>query len=136
MTIEHNTALARRYFDGTVNCMNGADRDGALKIVDDLMTDDFEMAFNNDVEVVRGREGHKQFLIEHADAYPDDRWTVEALVADAHLVACQWHFQGRHARSGNAIDVRAADIYRVRDGRLAELRRFLDFADLRRQTRA
>jgi hypothetical protein len=39
-------------------------------------------------------------------------------------------FQARHAKSGNPIDVRAADFFTVRNGRLAELRRFLDFESL------
>jgi ketosteroid isomerase-like protein len=59
-----------------------------------------------------------------------------ALVADPEVVACQWRIRATHATSGNAIDVQAADIFRIRAGRLAELRRFLDFKSLDRQTQA
>ncbi len=102
------------------------------------MTDDFAMFYSSDTdaEATRGQELHKEFLVEHARNSPDDHWTVEALLADDEGAACQWRIQSRHARTGNSIDVRAADFFRVRDGRLAELRRFLDFKDLGRQTRA
>jgi ketosteroid isomerase-like protein len=54
---------------------------------------------------------------------------------DEDAAACRWRIQTIYARTGNPVDVRAADFFRVRDGRLAELRRFLDFESLNRQTR-
>jgi ketosteroid isomerase-like protein len=60
---------------------------------------------------------------------------VQELVADAETVACRWRFQGNHAETGNAVDVLAADFFTVRNGRLAELRRFLDFQSFEQQLR-
>ncbi len=137
MSAEQNAALVRRYFGECVNKVNGPDHDRALTLVDELMTDDFVMFYNSDTEAdaTRGRELHKEFLVEHARNFPDDHWTVEVLLADDEGAACEWRIKSSHARTGNSIDVRAADFFRVRDGRLAELRRFLDFKDLARQTR-
>jgi ketosteroid isomerase-like protein len=137
MPTEQSAELVRRYFRDCVNAINGPDRDQALAIVDELLTDDFTMSYNNetDAEAAGGRERHKAFLIEHAEAFPDDNWAIEALVADEEVVACQWRIQANHAKTGNRIDVHAADIFRVRDGRLAELRRFLDFKSFERQLR-
>jgi ketosteroid isomerase-like protein len=137
MSIELNTSLVRRYFDECVNEVNRSDERRALEVVDELMTDDFVMFYNNDTDdqAQRGRDQHKSFLVGHARAYPDDDWTIETLIANDDVVACVWRIRSRHAASGNRIDVRAADFFRVREGRLAELRRFLDFKDLDRQAR-
>lgn len=103
----------------------------------DAMSPDFVMAYNNDTdaESARGRDRHKEFLVEHARGFQNDHWTVEAIVADELVVACRWRIEATHARTGNPIDVRAADFFTVRDGRLAELRRFLDFKALDDQVR-
>jgi len=137
MSAGQNAALVRRYFGECVSRVNGPDQVRGVGIVDELMTDDFIMFYNSDTEAeaTRGRELHKEFLVEHARNFPDDHWTVEVLLADDEGAACQWRIQSSHARSGNSIDVRAADFFQVRDGRLAELRRFLDFKNLSRQTR-
>lgn len=124
-------------FEDCVSPASGADQAHALAVADELLTEDFVMFFNNDTEAeaAHGRDEHKRFLVDHARAYPDDHWTIEALIAGDEAAACRWHFLGTHAETGNPIDVRAADFYRVRDGRLAELRRFLDFRSLNRQAR-
>ena len=137
MSAEQNVSLVRRYFEECVAPASGPDQGRALAIADELLTEDFVMFYNNasDAEATRGRDRHKEFLVGHADWYPDDRWTVEALIADEESVACQWRLHATHAKTGNPVDARAADFFRVRDGRLAELRRFLDFKSLDRQTR-
>jgi len=137
MSAEQNAALVRRYFEECVSGASGPDQEHALSIVDEILTEDFVMFYNNatDAKADRGREHHKEFLVDHARAYPDDHWTIEALLADEEAAACWWRIQARHARTGNPIDVRAGDFFRIRDGRLAELRRFLDFKSLDRQTR-
>ena len=137
MSAEHHATLVRRYFDDVLNGLNGPDPARALAIVDQLFADDFKMGFNNatDAEMAHGRAAHKAFLVDHARDYPDDHWIVEELIAVDDAIACQWHIRARHVESGNPIDVRAADFYRVRDGRLAELRRFLDFQSFNRQKR-
>jgi ketosteroid isomerase-like protein len=137
MSTQLNLSLVRRYFTECVSCASGPDQHRALGVVDELLSVDFVMSYNNetDAEAAHGRERHKEFLVEHARNFPDDHWTVEALVADDELVACHWRIQATHAETGNSIDIRAADFFRVRDGRLAELRRFLDFESLGHQER-
>jgi ketosteroid isomerase-like protein len=137
MTAEQNAALVRRYFEDCVSRAGLADPAAALATLDELMASDFSMSYNNatEGEAERGRDAHKAFLFEHARNFPEDRWTIETLIADGESVACQWRIRSKHARSGNSIDVRAGDFFRVRDGRLTELRRFLDFTSLGEQTR-
>lgn len=138
MSAEQNASLVRRYFEECVSVASGPEQDRALAIVDELLTDDFVMFYNNDgdAEATRGRDRHKEFLVRHARNLPDDHWTVETLIAAEDSVGCQWHFQSMHPRTGNPVDVRAADFFRIREGRLAELRRFLDFKTFDRQMRS
>lgn len=137
MARKQNAALVRRYFEECVNRVNRGDQLGALSVLDEVLTAEFTMVYNNEspAEADRGPAAHKEFVIGHARAYPEDDWTIEAIVADDETVACQWRITATHAVTGRSIEVRAADFFVVRDGRLAELRRFLDFADLGRQTR-
>jgi ketosteroid isomerase-like protein len=137
MSSEHNLALVRRYFSECVSGASGPDWHRALSVVDELLSADFVMVYNNDsdAEATHGRERHSEFLVDHARTSPDDHWTVEAVVADEAVVACQWRIQATYAETGKRIDVRAADFFMVRDEHLAELRRFLDFASFRRQLR-
>jgi ketosteroid isomerase-like protein len=134
---EKNSALVRRYFADCVNGAGGPNAQRALALVDELLNADFVMFYNNqtDAEATRGRERHKEFLTRHARSYRDDQWTVEGLVADEETVACRWRIQATHAETGNRIDLRAADFFVVRSGRLSELRRFLDFDALNQQKR-
>ena len=132
-----NPDVVRRYFAECIPAATEHDEARLDVLLEELLTDDFAMAYNGqpDGEAGRGRADHRRFLLEHAAAYQDDRWTVEALVADEERVACWWRIEARHAPTGRPIDIHAADFYVVRGERLAELRRFLDFASLRLQTK-
>jgi ketosteroid isomerase-like protein len=135
---EQNVELVRRYFADCVSGASGPDQPRALALVDELLSPDFVMSYNNDgdAEAVRGREQHKDFLVRHGAAFPGDTWTLEAILAAGPTVACRWHFEATHAETGNAVQARAADFFRVEDGRIAELRRFLDFESFYRQVQA
>jgi ketosteroid isomerase-like protein len=132
---ERNAALVRRYFTDCVSRASGPDQAAALAVLDEVMSSDFVMFYNDetDAEAMRGRERHKEFLVGHVRNLPDDTWTVESLVADEMTVACAWRFEGTHANTGNRVAARAADFFVIRDGQLAELRRFLDFKSFERQ---
>lgn len=133
--VDSNAALVRRYFTECVSAATGPHQNVALVLVDELLTADFVMLYNSqpDNEASRGRKRHKAFLIAHARRFPDDHWTIEALLAGQDLVACQWRFEANQPPPGGRIDVRAADFFKVRDGQLAELRRFLDFESFEKQ---
>ena len=136
MSAEQNVAIVRRYYEECANDYGDPDKKRALAVVDELLSPDFAMSYNNesDAEAVRGKEQHKAFLVGHTRAFPGERWTVEGIVADERTVACRWRIQATHAETGNPIDLRAADFFTIRDGQLAELRRFLDFQTLAEQT--
>jgi len=135
MASKENIALALSYYEDCANDYGDPEKTRAMEAADRLLSDDFVLYYNNDSddEAREGREGHKQFLLRHTHSFPGERWTIEAAVADDQVVACQWHLRATDAKTGNPIDLRAADFFAVRDGRLAALRRFLDFRDLDKQ---
>ncbi len=134
MSVAHNIATVRRYYE---ECANDGDphKTHALGVVNDLLSTDFAMAYNDqpDGAAGRGRDTHQAFLTGHAQAFPGEHWTIEAIVADEQLVACRWRVQATHAETGNPVELRGADFFTIRQGQLADLRRFLDFASLRAQ---
>jgi ketosteroid isomerase-like protein len=84
------------------------------------------MYFNgdDDAEAMHGLDEHKEFLVGHTRAFGGERWSVEAIVADENTVACRWRCRATDSDTGNPIDIRAADFFSVRDGRLSALHRF------------
>jgi ketosteroid isomerase-like protein len=135
MRSEANIGILRRYYEECANDYGDPEKRRALAAVDELLSPDFAMYYNNesDGEARRGADEHKEFLIAHTRAFQGERWTVEAIVADEQTVACQWRVQATHTETGNPIDVRAADFFTVEGGRLAPLHRFLDWEMVRAQ---
>jgi ketosteroid isomerase-like protein len=130
-----NITTVRRYYEECANDDGDPAKTRALAVVDQILSDDFAMRYNNqsDAEAVHGRDQHKAFLLRHTRNFAGERWTIEGIVADEELVACRWRLQATHTETGQPIDLRAADFFTVRDGQLAELRRFLDYRTLMSQ---
>jgi len=135
---EDNLEIALRYYAECAEDDGDPEKQRAVAAADRLIADDFAMYYNNgdEQDAERGRDAHKQFLFRHTAAFPGERWTIEAAVADSDTVACRWHLTCTDAETGNPIDLRAADFWTVRNGRLAVLHRFLDFRDLDEQRAA
>jgi ketosteroid isomerase-like protein len=132
---ERNIALARRYYAECTPDDGDPEKKRAQQVVDEILGADFTMYFNSeaDDEAMHGPDEHKDFLVRHTRSFGGERWSVEAIVADEDTVACQWRIRATHTETGNPIDLQAADFFTVRDGRLAVLRRFLDFETLEAQ---
>ena len=129
MSVDQNTALALRYYAECPPDDGDPEKNRARQTVDEILSPDFIMYFNGDRddEAMHGRDEHKEFLVAHTRAFAGERWSVEAMVVDENTVACQWRCRATHSETQNPVDVLAADFFTVRDGRLAVLRRFLDF---------
>ena len=138
MSDEQNLALALRYYKECPPDVGDPEKQHAKQVVDEILTPDFTMYFNCETaeEAAHGRDEHKRFLVAHTHSFPGERWSVEAIVASEQTVACHWHARATHRETNNPIDMHAADFFTVRDGRLAELRRFLDFSTLMDQLEA
>ena len=87
-------------------------------------------------------EHFKQFYGMLLSAFPDATMTVDEQLAERDLVATRKTLRGTHsgelwglAPTGNRVEWEFIDIFRVRDGRLAEHWTHMDFEALRAQMR-
>ena len=113
-----NKALVRRIFE---QGMNGGDD----RVLDECMTADF---VNHDMPApVPGPEGFRQVLGMFRSAFPDMNVNLEEVLAADDKVVTRGVFTGTHKgefmgvpASGAPIEVKFIDVWRVRDGRVAE----------------
>jgi ketosteroid isomerase-like protein len=130
-----NITTVRRYYEECANDDGDPAKTRALAVTAEILSADFAMYYNNQgaAEGMHGRDEHQAFLLRHTRNFAGERWTIEGIVADEELVACRWRLQATHAETGQPVDLRAADFFTVRNGQLAELRRFLDYRTLMNQ---
>src|SRR5437588_9512585 len=118
VSLAGNKALLRRYKTGFLN-VRDVDALGEVAAVDYLD----HAAFPGQVP---GLDGLKQRVSILWSAL-DPHWTIDDIVAERDLVVLRWHLVGRHvgpflgiAPTGKPCVIRGIDMYRVRDGRMAE----------------
>ncbi len=121
MATEDNKAVVRRFFE--------AGNRGDLDLLDELMTPDCvrHSQATPDVEV-RSREDFKRFHQETGVTFPDQRVTIDMLVAEGDLVAFYGSFAGTQKGpmgpfppSGKQMKVDISGVFRLEAGKLAEL---------------
>lgn len=130
---DRNKAIARRYFEEVLA--------GNLAVADEIVAAD--VAFygpNYWGEAIRGREAFKGFVRYLRTAFPDLRFVVDAEVADEARVATGFTLRATHrgewqglAPTGKRIELPGADLFRIVDGRIAEVRVFYDTLGLMQQ---
>lgn len=76
----------------------------------------------------RGRDGLLAFLRGEAEAFPDAQETIEFLVAEGDLVAARLRFRGTqlgrsgpYPPTGGVLDAGFIGIFRIREGKVAEV---------------
>jgi steroid delta-isomerase-like uncharacterized protein len=130
---DQNKAIARRYFEQLLA--------GDLAVADEIVAED--VAFHGPNywgEPIHGREGLKQFVRYLRSAFPDLRLAVREEVADETHVATRFELSGTHrgewmglAPTDRPIALPGMDLFRVADGRIAEVRVYYDTLGLMQQ---
>lgn len=136
MNSEANAAVVRELFDA----FNEGDLDRAAA----LAGDDFELVDVAQGLSFHGPEGLRRWLDTFKVALPDGRAELVELVAEGDRVATEHVGRGTHAgplrtpageipATGRAVELRFAENFVVRDGKLARLVAFYDSATMMRQ---
>ncbi len=114
------TAPAQRLADIYVTMLNTHDPD----LVDQFVAEDY---INHNAFVADGREANRQFWGAFFTGLPDLSATMEDLVVSGDRVVGRFVYRGTHTgelmgipASGNAVEMRSIDIWRVGDGRFVE----------------
>ena len=126
MSTEQNKAIVRRVFTEIFN-------DGRLEYAEELYAPD--CTFHGLPAGFEARTG-PSVVVDlcriYATAFPDQRYTVEELIAERDMVAARWRVQGTHQntfelgplnvlRTGRGIDVCGFSMCRVEDGLITEV---------------
>lgn len=86
---------------------------------------------------VRGRERFREYLVTFKRALPDARAVIEEIVESGETVAVEGRFTGTHTGplatddgdvepTGATVDLRFADVSRVRDGEIVAYHTYYD----------
>ena len=93
MLTQTSTRLIARYYN-EIACEPDVGK--AWEVADEILTPEFIFHPPNDREGQHGLERHKQFLVWHHEAAPDQQYTVEDIVGDSSRAAARWCLQGTH----------------------------------------
>lgn len=111
---------AQQLVETYVEMLNSHDPD----LVDRFVAQDY---VNHNPFVADGREGNRQFWTAFFAALPDLLATMEDLVIAGDRVVGRFVYRGTHTgelmgipASGNAVEMRSIDIWRVEDGMFVE----------------
>jgi steroid delta-isomerase-like uncharacterized protein len=114
------TTTGHQLTDVYVDMLNSHDAD----LVDQFVAEDY---VNHNAFVAGGREGNRQFWSAFFTALPDLSATIEDLVVSGDRVVGRFVYRGTHTgelmgipASGNPVEMRSIDIWRVRDGLFVE----------------
>jgi steroid delta-isomerase-like uncharacterized protein len=128
-----NAALAHRYFTEVLG--------GQVDVADEIVAEDVSFIGPSYWgEILQGREGFKGFIRYLRSAFPDLSFRIEEEIVCGPRIVTWFRMTGTHqgqwlefAPTGRPIDLPGADIFRVEDGRIAEIRVFYDTLGLLQQ---
>jgi len=116
-----NKAVARRYFEEVWNQQKPA-------VLDQIIA---KGAIDHDPanpSLPVGPEGQKQLFTKYNAAFPDSRFTVDAIIAEGDLVAVRWSVRGTHqgileglAATKKQVNLTGTTTMRIVSGKIAEM---------------
>jgi steroid delta-isomerase-like uncharacterized protein len=135
-SVQANVAVVRDIYDR----FNRRDLDGALA----HLGDDFEMLDVPMGLTLRGPEGFRQWLEPFLAAMPDSSTEITNVVAAGDWIATEHTGRGTHTGplmtpngevppTGRPMELKFAELFRLRDGKVVEFRAYYDSATLLRQ---
>lgn len=133
---QDNVALVRSLFDA----FDAGDLDRAVGAV----ADDFELVDVAAGQTFRGPEGCRRWLATFRAALPDARTDIVNIFSEGDRVACEHVGRGTHSgplvtsggeipATGRKVELRIAELYQVREGKITQLHAYYDSATMMRQ---
>ncbi|HWQ18413.1 MAG TPA: ester cyclase [Methanotrichaceae archaeon] len=120
MSLESNKALVRRFLEEVPG-------KGNLSVVDDLALPSLVLHVPLP-EQTPGAEGMKDIAFVCRNAFPDMKITLEDMIAEGDRVACRFTTTGTNSGqfmglppTGRKISLSGIEIFRIEDGKIAEI---------------
>lgn len=118
--------------------------EGDLDRAGDMVTEDFELLDVAAGQTLHGPDGCRQWLATFRTALPDARTELIDVLVDGDRVATEHVGRGTHRGpfvtpagtippTGRPIELRIAEMYQIRAGKIAYLRAYYDSTTLMRQ---
>jgi steroid delta-isomerase-like uncharacterized protein len=131
MSTEMNKALVRRYFEEFLN-------QGNLSVADDIF--EANVVFRGPLIAVDGVDRLKRFYLMIRKLFPDLHYVAEEGIAEGDKVVscfssrgtCLGDFQGTQLH-GKRFSIMGVDVFRIRDGKITDVRSFFDTYDQMQQ---
>lgn len=123
MSIQQNKTTARRYREELWH--------GRLEVADEIFDDDCSLEVLDPVtpHVGRGPQAARELVTLYRTGFPDARFAVEEVIAEADRVALRWSAEATHTgevlgvpATGTSITASGTDLFRIRDGKIVEHR--------------
>ena len=134
-SLEENKALVKRFSNEFKNKANHG-------IVDELMTPNFQHHFK-DPRLPKGREGMKAIGRGVVGAFPDVHANIQDLIAEGDRVVERTNAHGTHKGdfngvppTGRPVSWSELHVYRIENGKIAELWSEIDFLGMMTQVGA
>ena len=101
---------------------------GNVEVALDVFHDDYIRHDLRPSEALPGGAGQAKIAADFRKAFPDLRFNVELMIAEADFVAAQWTATGTHTGTwgslpptGRTVQFAGVNIFRLRDGKVAEI---------------
>ena len=121
MATEDNKALVRRFYEEVWS-------NGNYQIADEIFAPDYRRHDLRPTQAAPGPEGQKQIARAFRAAFPDLRFDVEMVIAEDDHVVARWTASGTHTGpwggiepTGRSVAFSGVNIFRLGDGRVAEI---------------
>ena len=99
---------------------------GDLSVIDELAADDV-IEHDEFPGLEQNKDGVKQFFTMLREAFPDLRMTPHETIAEGDMVSVRYTATGTHRgefmgvpATGNSVEMEGIDLFRIRDGQVAE----------------
>ena len=133
MSIEENKALIRRFTEEVWN-------EGNLDVVYEIFAEDYVRHDLRPGNPPPGPEGQKQIAADFLAAFPDLHSDVELIVAEGDIVISRWTAEGVNTGqwgkippTGKRVRFSGVNVFRFKNGKVAELWNYRDDLGLMQQ---
>ena len=121
MSTEENKALVRRFYEDVWNR-------GNVEVAKDIFADDYARHDLRPTQAEPGGAGQAKIAADFRRAFPDLTFHVDVVLAENDLVAARWTAEGTHSGTWGGLEptgrrarFSGVNIFRIRDGKVAEI---------------
>ena len=129
--------LGKKNVDFYANVWEVAINEGRINILDSSYVDD---AVIHTVPEVKGKANARAYYENYVTGFSERKFIVKEIFADGDKLVKYWQFKGKHTgtffgipATGKDVDISGCTIVKMKDGKIAEERDFMDNLEFMQQ---